>query len=453
MKPSAILATRRAALGAVALAAVGLAGCSTLNSLEFWKNSQNKSIASKGERIPILTPEDQLTVSDALKGQSFYLPDAQPQADWPLPGGTPEQSVEHVAAAPDFKIAWRRGLGVSGMPRSHFVTAPPIEADGLVYAMDGQAGVSAHNAVTGEQVWRVNLQSRERRDRDAFGGGLAYANGKVYVSSGYRFVAALDAHNGRTVWKTATDEPVHAAPTVSGGRVFVVSLDDQLYSFDAQTGTPGWNYQAIIEPARMLAASSPAISGDAVITTFASGEVIAKRAENGNDLWNQALSRSNRNSALSEIRDIAGRPVVYKGDVYAASHSGVFAAIDLRTGTPRWTLPVASFTTPWAAGDVVYIVSQTGQLVCVSRESGGVYWIVDLNAKKNAKNAAYWFGPVLADNRLILTSSKGEIEARNPKTGDLIKTLRTGAPMMQPPIAAGGMLYVVDEKAELVAIR
>jgi outer membrane protein assembly factor BamB len=260
------------------------------------------------------------------------------------------------------------------------------------------------------------------------------------------------------LWKTATDEPIHAAPTVSDGRVFVVTLDDQLLSFDSATGTPGWNYQAIIEPARMLAASSSAISGDTLVTAFASGEVIAKRVTNGNDLWNQALSRSNRNSALSEIRDIAGRPVIYKGNVYAASHSGVFASFDLRTGAPVWTLPVASFTTPWAAGDVVYLVSQTGQLICVSRESGGVYWIVDLNAsagkkEKKSKGIVYWFGPTLADNRLILTSSRGDIEARDPKTGDFISVIHTGAPMTQPPIAASGMLYVVNERAELVAIR
>jgi outer membrane protein assembly factor BamB len=458
MKTSASLAKNRTLLAVAAVAAIGLAGCSTVSKLAFWQNSTNKSVASEGERIPILAAEDQLNVSDALKGQSFYLPPPAPQADWPLPGGTPEQSVEHADAAPAFAIAWRRSLGVNAMNRQHFVTAPPVEEAGLVYAMDGQAGVSAHNAHTGEQIWRVNLANRQGRDRDAFGGGLAYADGKLFVSSGYRFVAALDAHTGRTLWKTATDAPVHAAPTVSDGKVFVVSLDDQLYSFDAQTGAPGWNYQAIIEPARMLAASSPAISGDAIITTFASGEVIAQRATNGNDLWNQALSRSNRNSALSEIRDIAGRPVVYKGDVYAASHSGVFAAIDLRTGAPRWTLPVASFTTPWAAGDVVYIVSQSGQLVCVSRESGGIYWIVDLNAPvgkngKRPKGAVYWSGPVLADNRLVLASSSGLLQARDPKTGDLMSTLRTGAPMMQPPIAAGGMLYVVNERAELVAIR
>jgi outer membrane protein assembly factor BamB len=464
MKRPVLVATSRTVLLAAVIAAAGLSGCSTLSKLNFLKTSTNKSIASKGERIPIQASEDQLAQTPALKGQSFFLPDAQPQADWPLPGGTPEQSVEHVEAAPDFRVAWRRNLGMSGVPRPHFVTAPPIEADGLVYTMDAQAQVEGHDARTGARRWTNNMQSHERRDRDAFGGGLAYADGKVFVSSGYRFVAALDSHTGKVLWKTSTDAPIHAAPTVSNGRVFVVSLDDQLYTFDANTGEPGWNYQAIIEPARMLEASSPAISGDSVITTFASGEVIAKRAANGNDLWNQALSRSNRNSALSEIRDIAGRPVVYKGDVYAASHSGVFSAIDLRTGTPRWTLPVASFTTPWAAGDVVYIVSQTGQLVCVSRESGGIYWIVDMNAAElvgkgrrkkvnKKKQNAYWSGPVLASGRLILVSSKGEMESRDPKTGDLLSTLRIGSPMMIPPIAAGGMLYVVTEKAELVAIR
>jgi len=54
------------------------------------------------------------------------------------------------------------------------------------------------------------------------------------------------------------------------------------------------------------------------VTGFASGELVAQRAPNGNDLWTQALSQSNRNNALSEIRDIAGRPVIYRGDVLAA---------------------------------------------------------------------------------------------------------------------------------------
>src|SRR6185436_6748112 len=143
-----------------------------------------------------------------------------------------------------------------------------------------------------------------------------------------------------------------------------------LLSFDAATGGPSWTYRALAESARILAASSPAVSGDTIVAAFGSGELVALRTNNGNDLWNEALSRASRTSALSEIRDIPGRPVIYSGDVFAVSHSGVFSATDLRTGQARWSLPVIGITSPWPAGDVVFVMSKNGELICASRESG-----------------------------------------------------------------------------------
>jgi outer membrane protein assembly factor BamB len=463
-------ASLRALTVAAALAA-GLSGCSLFSKIGSIANSPNKSVASQGERIPVLPPTDQVNPAPALKGADFSVPSAQTVADWPVPGGNPAQSVEHVAAAPELKIAWRRSIGVTGMGRKHFITAPPIEAEGKVFTMDGQAGVHAIDARSGARVWSTNLQLHgraDRRDRDAYGGGVAYAEGRVFVTSGYRTVTALDAKTGKEIWQARSDEPIHGAPNVLDNRVFAVTLDDQLLVFSADKGQPLWTYQAIIEPARILAAGSPALAGGTVVTGFASGELIAQNAANGNDLWQTALSQSNRNNALSEIRDIAGRPIIYRGDVLAASHAGLFSAVDLRTGTPRWSIPLSSETTPWAAGDVVYIISTTGQLVCVARDSGQVYWVQDLNAapplpppvkgKKPPKapktpKRAYWSGPMLASNRLILVSSNGDLQARDPKTGVLEKTVKLGAPSMLSPIAAGDMLYVVTEKAELIAIR
>jgi len=463
------LAKSGAAVRALTIAAsiaVGLSGCSTLSMLNSFGKATNKSVASQGERIPVLPAGDELQPAAALKGQDFSIPAPHAVTDWPVPGGTPEQSVEHVAAGANLTIAWRRNLGVAGLNRQHYVTAPPIEAEGMVFAMDGQAHVSAHDARSGRPEWTINLQSRDRRDRDGYGGGLAFAGGRVFVTSGYRSVTALDAKTGKVIWQVKTDQPIHSAPNVADGRVFAVTIDDQLLAFDTDKGQQVWNYQAIIEPARILSASSPAISGGTIVTGFASGELIAHAASNGTDVWTQALSQSNRNNALSEIRDIAGRPVIYRGDVFAVSHSGLFSAIDLRSGTPRWTLPVSSQNSPWPAGDVVYIVSETGQLICAARESGQVYWEQDLNGLPpvtttrrgkvrtvKAPKKAYWSGPILASNHLILVSSNGDLESRDPKTGVLERTIKLGSPAMQPPIAAGDMLYLVTEKAELIAIR
>jgi outer membrane protein assembly factor BamB len=445
---------QRSVFLAASLAAVAmtLGGCVHINN-PFAKGPTTK-YTGKGERISVVAFDEKLTSSESLKGVDFYLPDAQAIESWPLPGGTPEQSVEHVDAARDFAVAWRSHFG-KGSDRQWHVTAPPVAAEGRVYVMDGSAEVSAHDMKTGKEIWSRNLAVRQRKyNHQTFGGGVAYDSGRLFVSSGYRLVAALDAATGKVIWQTQVDSPIHAAPTVSGGRVIVESTDDNLMTFDAATGAEGWAYQALTEPARILASTSPAVSGDAVVASFASGELVALQTANGTGLWTDVLSKSNRNSALSEIRDIPGRPVIYKGDVYAVSHSGVFASIELRTGAERWTIPVTGITTPWPSGDVVYVTDSSGQLICVARDSGQVYWIVDLNkSAKKPKDRAIWSGPVLAANRLVVVSSNGEARALNPKTGAFLKSIKLGSEALMSPIAADGRLYVATQNAELIAIR
>jgi hypothetical protein len=47
----------------------------------------------------------------------------------------------------------------------------------------------------------------------------------------------------------------------------------------------------------------------------------------------------------------------------------------------------------------------------------------------------------------------GEAVSVDARTGAIQKTLRLGAPAFLTPIAAGGMIYVVTEEGQLVAIR
>jgi outer membrane protein assembly factor BamB len=465
---------RSLVLAALLTAAVSVSGCSTISKLNvFDKKEANKSTATAGQRISVIAFDQKVEAAEALKGLEFFLPDAQPIVDWPLPGGNAEQSVEHVAAGANFEIAWRKGFGQKSTAQFH-ITAPPVAAAGKIFVMDGESKVAAVDAASGSVIWRKDLRPAAsgkrtmfgfggaKGDRTGFGGGLAYADGKLYVSSGFRFVAQLDAATGNEIWRQATATPVHSAPNLSDGRLFVISTDNELLTFNAATGTPGWTYQALIEPARILAATSPAVSGDTVVAGFASGELVALRAGNGNDLWSEALSRASRTNALSEIRDIAGRPVIYKGDVFAVSHSGVFAATDLRTGQSRWSLPVTAITSPWAAGDVVFVVDKAGQVICASRDSGQIYWIRDLNnteslskrqKKKRAKQPLLWSSPILASGRLITVSSEGEAVALNPKTGETVKTLKIGSSVLLAPIAMGSDLYLVTDEAQVVAIR
>jgi outer membrane protein assembly factor BamB len=440
---------------ALLLVSVSLSACAgvKLPRLPGARGGSGDRYQGPGTRIPVLSLNQQLQPSAALKGIDFALPQAQPLTEWPLPGGNPEQSVDHVAAGANFEVAWRRKVG-DGASRARHVTATPVIAAGRIFTMDGDATISAHDERGGGEIWTVDLAPKSGRDKEGYGGGVAFDGGVLYVTSGYRFVTALDAATGAVKWRTAVSSPVHGAPTVSAGRVFAVDIEDQLLVFDAATGAVVWNFQALEEPARVISASSPAVSGEVVIAPFASGEVNAFRTINGTALWSDTLSFTNRNNALSEIRDIAGRPVVYRGDVFAGSHSGMFGAISLRDGSRRWDLPIATITTPLPTGDVVYVTDQDGKVICIARESGQVFWSVDLNADvKKRKNRPIWSGPLLANDRLIVVSTKGEALALNPKNGQVTKRLKLGSGAFMSPIAANGTVYVMSEDAELVAIR
>nr|WP_316628659.1 PQQ-binding-like beta-propeller repeat protein [uncultured Brevundimonas sp.] len=422
-----------------------------------------KATASAGDRISVLEFEQQLAPSAALSGRDYFLPGPQAVTAWTQPGGTAENLVEHVIAAPNFQIAWKRGIG-SGSARVGNVMAPIVAADGKIFVLDGESTVSAVSADTGAVLWKVNVKNAERDRNGGFGGGLAVGAGKVFVSSGYRSMSALDANTGAVAWTQQVDAPIHGAPTVSGNRVFVVDVDSQLFAFDTTTGAQDWTYRGIAEPARVMRASSPAVSGTTVVAPFASGQLVALSTLNGQAVWEETLSRTSRTSALSEVRDVAGRPVISRGMVYAVSHSGVLSAMDLRSGQAKWQLPVTGVNAPLPVGDAVFVVSKSGQLITANRDTGQIYWTRELNQGRERREGGFltfgrhtitpqWSGPLLASNRLVMVNSFGEAVAFDPKTGAAQATLKLGAPAYIAPAAYNGALYVLTDNGQLICIR
>jgi outer membrane protein assembly factor BamB len=98
-------------------------------------------------------------------------------------------------------------------------------------------------------------------------------------------------------------------------------------------------------------------------------------------------------------------------------------------------------------------------VICASRDSGQLYWMTDLNEpvvvkhKRPKRVRAAWSSPILANGRLITVSDTGEAVAINAKTGAVVSRLKLGDDALIGPIAAGGMIYVVTQKADLIAIQ
>ncbi len=443
----------RRTMAVVSLSAV-LAGCGGLDSLNpFAGGSGKDKVTLKGERISVLSLEQELEADPRLATLDVALPAPYVNDAWPQPGGYASHAMHHLQIPAEINRVWRTnaGKGTSGAVR---LTASPVAAEGKVFVRDAISSVAAFDLTTGKQIWQVDLKPKKVKSRLGTGGGVAYAKDRVFVSSGFGFIACLDAKTGAEQWRQELGLAIHAAPTVSGGRVFVSTVDNQLFALAEDDGRILWNHRGIAETAQLFISSSPAVDGDIVVAPYSSGEVFALRVQNGRVAWSDTLIRTGRLTSLSALNDIAGRPVIDRGRVYAISHSGRMVAIDLRTGERVWTRDVGGVQTPWVAGDFIYVLSLDGEVVCLSRRDGGIRWITPLQQFKNEKkkeDAIQWSGPVLAGDRLIVVSSAGKAVSISPYTGDVLGQIDMPEGSYIPPIVVEQKVLLLTDEAELIA--
>jgi outer membrane protein assembly factor BamB len=355
---------------------------------------------------------------------------------------------------PDIHRVWTADVG-EGDWRYGRVTAQPVVAGNRVYAADANDVVSAFNTKNGNRIWRFNPRPKND-DNPMFGGGIAYANGRVFIATGYAQVVAVNAATGKEIWRQNLASPAHGPPTVADGRVFTITVDNELEVLAASDGHRLWTQNGIPEPADLLIGASPAVQGDTVIVPYSSGELDALRAENGRAVWTDNLATAQPLGALSSLADIRGQPVIDRDRVFAVSHSGILVSIDLRTGDRVWEQDIGGTHMPWVAGDYIYVLANDRDLACLLRSDGHVRWVRTLpryGDEKDKTNPLRWSGPVLAGNRLIVISSNGEALSVSPYTGDFLGRTKFSSGVYLDPVVANGTLYVMTDEAKLTALR
>ena len=169
--------------------------------------------------------------------------------------------------------------------------------NGTVYAMD---------ADDGDVRWRF-------RAGGAVKGGLALADGRLYLGDYGGRAYALRQSNGALAWRASTSGGrfgigsgnFYSTPAVAYGRVYMGNTDGRVYSFSAASGKLAWSHST-----GGYVYGSPAVASVP-----------------------------------------GGRPLVYIG-----SYSGRFFALDARSGAERWSRGGNGKISGGASviGDIVY---------------------------------------------------------------------------------------------------
>ena len=428
----------------VLLGAAGLlGGCSTIDDLV-----SNRPAPLPGTRQAVLTPAPELAPDPGLSARPVMLPPPAAVADWPQIGGSAAHAPGHVALGGELREVWRAGVAGGGglFGGSGRITAGPVIAGGVVFAVDGIGAASAFSLDRGARLWSFDTRPDDE-PTGALGGGCAAEGGTLYVATGMGEVLALDAATGAPRWRMRAGGPARGAPAVAGGRVFVVTLENRLVALSAEDGRQLWAHRAAPVTAIPLGLAAPAVEGDIVVTGFASGELVALRAPEGRLLWTETLAGTARGT-IADIGGIRAAPAIRDGVVHVAGLSGISIAVDLRSGRRLWEREASSGSTPAVAGDWAFLVAEPSRVLCVERQTGRVRWVADA---AEGGRVAVRAAPLLAGGRLIVPGTDSRALLLNPADGSVAGTLRLPGPVLQPMAVADGRLVMLTEDGTLAA--
>ena len=436
------LLSRRAAL----LAPLGLAGCETI---EGWFTTKKESLPGKRESLTVLRRG--FNADDAAP--KVVLPPQTRNTAWAHSAGNATHSMGHLAAGDTLRTAWTADLGQSGGKR-HKILARPVVMNGVVFAMDSDANISAFTLATGARLWRT-ATLRDDVDSSNVGGGLCWDAGTLFAVNGMAELLALDPAKGTIKWRKNIGVPARSSPTVVDGRVFLTAANSKLYAFSAEDGKELWSYQSTQVATTVLGGPAPAVSQGIVVAGFGSGEIAALRADSGSLIWTDGLGIARGKASLVEFLAIRGEPVINNGQVFVTGLGGLTIAADLLTGRRVWEKRAASANTPYIAGSWMFLLTTDQEVGAINIDDARISWVSALPRWENPekkKDVITWYGPLLAGGRLIVVGSNSEALSLNPATGETLgKQSLSNVPSPFAPIAADGLVLVVTEDGKLTA--
>jgi len=178
----------------------------------------------------------------------------------------------------------------------------------------------------------------------------------------------------------------------------------------------------------------------------------------GTPVWHASAAGKRLGRAYAYSADITGDAALVGKTLYAGTGAGRTVAIDAGSGQLLWGTDEGAMGPLAIAGDSLFLVNDEARLVRLDQATGETIWSVEMpyfEAKKIKKRKAITahYGPVLAGGRLWVASSDGKLSGFSPTDGSLVYQTAIPSGAASQAAVAGGVLYVVSGKGQLLAFR
>lgn len=244
---------------------------------------------------------------------------------------------------------------------------------------------------------------------------------------------------------------ITAAPVVLDGRIFTLDAGTQVTA-TSTSGDTLW--QRDIRPARAaegeVTGGGLAVQDDTLFVTSGAGVLTALDVATGTPRWTQALSAA-----------AASSPTVFGGVVYVMAGDNTGWAVDAATGRVRWqvagTTSVANILgapTPVVADDLAIFAYGSGDLRAVFRRGGLRRWDASVVGRRAGRALAgvndVTGAPVIAGDTVYAGNQSGRMVAIDLASGLRKWTVAEGTVDTMYPI--GGSVFALSDRNELLRL-
>jgi len=361
----------------------------------------------------------------------------------------PPKTLEPVENHFSIKKIWQEDLGEGAS--DNYLNLRPVLANKTLFSIHFSGNVKAYNTETNDSIWTFNTGSK-------IGSPLTLHKRVLYFGTSEGEVFAVDANNGKLIWKAPITSEVISAPAVVDGYVVARSVNGDLHAFNTKDGSLRWSNQQRTPSLTLRGTSAPLIYNDIVVNAYDNGKLIAYNIQKGNILWQKAIATAHGRSPLERIVDVDADLVILDDVIYTTASQGKIAAVQVGSGQIIWSRDIGSYTGMAVDAYRIYLADTESRLWALDRNNGATLWKQDTVLRRSVSKPILHSGYVIVGdfNGFLHWFSRGtgKLEARarlktfNYTTPDLDETEDMLYPktndILATPIIDGNILIAMD---------
>jgi outer membrane protein assembly factor BamB len=261
----------------------------------------------------------------------------------------------------------------------------------------------------------------------------------IIVANGLEGLVAYDIFDKTKKWSLAIDQGVEAAGAVVNSRLFVGGLNGIFYSIDLDTAKIVWQFDTKSE-----VVAEPLVQDGLVFFLSGSNILYCLDANNGRQMWVY-----NRQDTAAQMTVRGGaKPSYSSGQIYQGFSDGSLVSLNAKTGTPQWEVLLNRNTkfkdidaSAVIDGDTIYINSYDDKLYAVSKSSGTILWKSEFGGAS---------APLVLQDRLTYTSSKGHLMVVSKKNGELLWKISNLKGIATEPVNHKGLIVIGESQGAVL---